>query len=545
MNKLLLSAAVTAAMFAGNAQAALTLTSANVPDIAAALSGTHQEIWISGSSAATPFVEKSVVADCTGTVYKYANSTTDFTWVCDSSIASGTVNIVHKRDGGGSVTAIKSALAAATPALQASYLPTYWTSASLAASATAATTTCAASSTSNGVAVTVCTPTGASAVAHQADIDLADVDGSQFETAANGGVANASSLSSTKGLATQIFGIVVNTRLYAALQVASVAAGKIASSCITTSIVSGQNNGSFNFPTDNTEACMPSLTSAQLSAILGNNRATDWYNLYFGGDATSPVPQSLVAVQAAADQPTNTNVHYCSRTAGSGTLAAINIKLENQCSKTNEAITTAGSQTLGAETDAVAGNQKVVHSMSGSGDLENCLEGLNDGAAKSTFTPYPAMTNTSGPRWAIGIMGLDRNNTVAKKYRFIKVDGFAPTAQNVVEGKYKIWAELVNVAATTTNVLALDILANLGSASQITALNVTHPFGISGFLGTANNTNFPPTYDLAISPGTKIQAAWDVARPVNPWTHTTAVGGSLNHCRTPSIPTGSKAIPAF
>jgi len=541
MNKLLLSAAVTAAMFAGQAEATLLVTG-GVPDLTNALTQTVKEVWISGSSAATPFVEKSIAADCSGTVYKYANSTTDFTWVCDSNLAghTGEINIVHKRDGGGSVTAIKSALAAATPALASTYLPTYWTTASLAAS----TTTCAASTTSNGVSVVPCTPNAPLAAQHTADIDLADVDGAQFETAANGGVANASSLSATKGLATQIFGIVVNTRLYAALQVASVAAGKIASSCISTSIVSGQNNGSFTFPTNNTDACMPSLTTAQLSAILGNNRATDWYNLYFTD--TTGAQLSLVGVQASADQPTNTDVHYCSRTAGSGTLATINIKLENQCSKTNEAIVTSGSQLLGAETDGLSGNQKVVHAMSGSGDLENCLEGLNDGAAKSTFTPYPAMTNTSGPRWAIGLMGTDRNSTVGKKYRFIKIDGFAPTAQNVVEGKYKLWAELVNVAATTTNVLALDILANLGSADQITALNVTHPFGLSGFLGTANNTSFPPTYDVTLGSGTKLFAAFDSARPVNPWTHTTASGNALNHCRTPSIPTGgTRAIPVF
>jgi len=540
MNKLLLSAAVTAALFAGQAQAALVVT-AGVPDLTNALTQTVKEIWISGSSAATPFVEKSIAADCAGTVYKYANSTSDFTWVCDSSIAASTINIVHKRDGGGSVTAIKSALAAATPSLAGTYLPTYWTTSSIAA----ATTTCAAATTSNGVTVVPCTPVGAVAAQHVGDIDLADVDGSQFETAANGGVANASSLSASAGLATQIFGIVVNTRLYAAMQVASVAAGKIAASCISTTIVAGQNNGSFITPTDNTDACMPSLSTAQLSALFGANRATDWYDLYFGGDALASIPQGLVAVQALADQPTNTNVHYCSRTAGSGTLAAINIKLENQCSKTNEAIATASSQTISAETNPLAGKQKVVHSMSGSGDLENCLEGLNDGALKGTFTPYPAMTNTSGPRWAIGIMGLDRNSTVAKKYRYIKIDGVAPTAANVVAGKYKIWAELVNVAATSTNPLALDILANLGSATQITSLNVTHPFGISGFLGTATNPAFLPTYDVAIAPGTLIQSAFEAVRPVNPWTHATATGGALNHCRTPSIPTGAKAIPAF
>ena len=186
--------------------------------------------------------------------------------------------------------------------------------------------------------------------------------------------------------------------------------------------------------------------------------------------------------------------------------------------------------------------------MEGSGDLENCLEGLNDGVAKGSFSPYPAMTNGSGFRYAIGIMGVDRNATLAKKYRFVKIDGYSPSAKNVVEGKYKFWAELVTVSngATTTNPLAVDILANMGSAPQIASLNVNHTnFGLSGFLGTATNPLYLPAYDLVIAPGTLINGAFDAARPVNLYTHATAGSGALNHCRTPSIPTGAKAIQAF
>ena len=544
MNKLLLSAAVTAAMFAGQAQA-LPLSS-SVPDIAAILSGTHAEVWISGSSAATPFLEKAIAADCaTGaTLYKYTTSG-DFTWICDSALATGTVNIVHKRDGGGSVTGVKSALVAAGKLVASGNLPSYWvTSAGGVAGSVA---------TSNGVTVTPVTPSATTQAAHQADLDLADVDGAQFENAANGGVTNASTLTATGGaLATQIFGVVVNTRLYAAMQVASVAAGKIAASCISTTLTSGVNSATFTTPTNNTDACMPSLSVAQLSAILGNNRTTDWYNLAFtdaSGNETN-----LVNVQFATDVPANSDIHYCSRTAGSGTLATFNIKLENQCFKGNEAMPTASSQTLGAETDGTLGNQKVVHSMSGSGDLENCLIGLNDWTTNTSFTPLPAQTNGAGFRWAIGIMSLDRNSDVSKKYRFIKVDGYAPTAVNVVNGNYKIWAELVNLnpvapiasgaGSTASSTLAADILANIGKADQIASLNVIHPFGLSGFLGTATNPSFLPTFDQPT--GTqKAYAAFDSARPVNPWTHSTSTGGSLNHCRTPSVPTGAKAVRAF
>jgi hypothetical protein len=294
---------------------------------------------------------------------------------------------------------------------------------------------------------------------------------------------------------------------------------------------------------------MPSLTTPQISAIFGANRVTDWWNLYFGG--TDNALQSLVGVQAAANQPSNTDIHYCSRTAGSGTLATFNVKFENQCFKGNEAIVTAAAQTISPETDALSGNQKVVHSMSGSGDLENCLAGLNDGVATGTFTPFPAQTNGTGFRWAIGIMVTDRNAPAtvgaapAKKYRFIKIDGASPSADNVVKGKYKFWSELAAVGPASANPLAVDILANLGTATQINALNVTHNFGISGFLGTATNAANLPTYDVAIAPGTLINAAFDSLRPVNPYTHATAAGVSLSHCRTPSIPTGAKAIQAF
>jgi hypothetical protein len=528
MKKILLSAAITAALFAGQAQATVITFHGTAPDLVAAKAGTNSEIWISGSSAATPFVEKSVLADCVGGLaYKYANSTTDFTWVCNSSIAAGTINIVHKRDGGGSVTAIDSAQGVA--------LPTYATTTSL-------DTAIACTAPVVGTAGT-CTGATIVAAAHPGDINLADVDAAQFENVQNGGKTGAGSLGNSS-VATQIYGVVVNTRLRNAMQVASIAAGTLNANCTLAANIES-------------EACMPSLTTPQISAIFGANRVTDWWNLYFGG--TDNVLESLAGVQAAADLPTNTDIHICSRTAGSGTLATFNVKFENQCFSGNEALTTTAGQTIKPETDGLAGNQKVLHSMSGSSDLENCLIGLNNGAAQGTFTPFPAQTNGAGFRWAIGIMGTDRNaagtltGTPAKAYRFVKIDGAAPSAANVVNGKYKFWSELANVANATAfsnptgAALTADILANLGIPSQIAALNVTHNFGLSGFLAKAVNTNVAllPTYDLAIAPGTLINGAFDSARPVNLYTHATATGLALNHCRAPSIPTGARAIQAF
>jgi len=53
-------------------------------------------------------------------------------------------------------------------------------------------------------------------------------------------------------------------------------------------------------------------------------------------------------------------------------------------------------------------------------------------------------------------------------------------------------------------------------------------------LGVANNSSFLPTST----------AAFDSARPVNPYTHEAVAGGSLNHCRIPTVSGGiTKAVP--
>jgi hypothetical protein len=274
--------------------------------------------------------------------------------------------------------------------------------------------------------------------------------------------------------------------------------------------------------------------------------------------------QSLVGAvtnQNSLDVPDNTDIHLCSRKAGSGTLATLNINFENApCFSGHEAIQAASSVVITPET-GTPGSIKAYHSMDSSDTLEDCLEGLNAGGPKGTTFVGANVPTTF--RWAMGVLSLDRNFGNTKDFRFIKIDGVSPAAHNVVEGKYKFWSELValtNATSTTgisvvpgrstgSTALATDIMANLGSADQIKALNVANiNFGLTGFLGTATNPSFLPTYDALGATGTLINAAFDSARPVNPWTHEIAAGGGLNHCRVPSIPnntTGPKAMPSF
>ncbi len=533
MKKLVLAAAVSAAMFAGQTYAVPASVKV-VPLISGAVDfstatgiyasgNTVNEVWISGSSAATPFLEKAVINDAIGTVYKYQDSGKKaFTYVSESSLVPGTFNVVHKRDSGGSITAIKSAQGILTQ---------YNDTSAIAGGLAAISATCgpvAASGVATCITVSTITLTD-----HAANANFSDVDATQFQSALNGGVANASTVSNT-AVAAQTFGFAVNLKLRNAMQVAMIASGTLP----------GCAAGS------ETEACMPNLTSEQLSSIFASGRVTDWGNIRFGG-ATG---QNLFTAQATLDRPANRDIHICSRTAGSGTLATTNIKFENApCFAGNEAIQAATTQTITSETGTTNGALKAYHSMSGSGDLENCLVGLNSGAATSTFNTYPGTVGTGSPvnfRWAIGILGTERNAANTLDYRFIKIDGASPSAKNVAQGKYKFWAELVLVGTTATDTLTTDLIANVKNANQISTVNVNNAnFGVTGYLGVANNAAFLPTFnaDASATGGTVglISAAFDTNRPVMPFTHEAAAGGSLNHCRVPTVGTGSRALPAL
>lgn len=527
MKKLVLAAAVSAAMFAGQTYAVPASVKA-VPLVGGAVDfstatgiyafgNTVNEVWISGSSAATPFLDKAVVNDSIGTVYKYNDlGKKAFTYVSESALTPGTFNVVHKRDSGGSITAIKSAQG----------ILTGFNDTSASAGGLAAISSTCGAVASSGIASCLAGST-ILLTNHAANANFSDVDAAQFESVLNGGVANASALAN-ESVATQTFAFAVNLKLRNAMQVAMIAS----------STLPGCTAG------DETEACMPNLTSEQLSSIFASGRVTDWGNIRFGGAAG----QNLFTAQAALDRPANRDIHICSRTAGSGTLATANIKFENApCFAGNEAIQSPSSLTIVPETGA-SGTMKAYHATTSSGELESCLSALDSGAAVSTFTPYPG--STAAFRWAIGILGTERNASNALNYRFIKIDGFSPSAKNVAQGKYKFWGELVLVGTTATDALTTDLIANVKNANQISTVNVNNAnFGVTGYLGVANNAAFLPTFnaDGSATGGTVglISAAFDAARPVNPFTHETSNGGSLNHCRVPTVGGGSRVLPAL
>jgi hypothetical protein len=567
MKKLLLATAISAVVFTGQASAVIPTTTAGAVNeyvdftVATGVSkaaNVFGTAYFTGSSAANAFLESAIkISAAPNTkVFKYYDSSkaalTYFFSTGASPTAGFTANknyVVHKLDKGGSVTAIMSASTLAANKLTVKFnqtLPTVagsfgktplvWPCTNPTLSPTAGVIADCTSTTAVSLAVK---PTTALV------FNLADVDASQFASVLNGAttanklatLATAKLMPST-ALATQTFGVAVTLKLRNAMQKAMIASGALPDTCTVGSEI---------------EACMASFTSADLTALFSKGRLTTWKNLRFGGVDG----QNLFEAQADADKPGNPNVHICSRAAGSGTLAAANLVFENApCVTSNEAIQSPAVLTSAPET-GTAGFIKVYHAATSTGELENCLETMDGykvsdasfpGAmvANGTF-PLPTLVGTGNFRWAVGIMNTDKNTSNTLPYRFVKINGFSPSAKNVAKGVYTFWSELslIGVAPTAiTNPLAYGLLELMKDPLTIAKANKTSiNFGVTGYLATAPSA----TFNTPGTGGTLINAAFEAVRPVNPFTHADMnnTAGSVNHCRVANVLSGAKALPGL
>jgi hypothetical protein len=111
--------------------------------------------------------------------------------------------------------------------------------------------------------------------------------------------------------------------------------------------------------------------------------------------------------------------------------------------------------------------------------------------------------HTQFNRWAIGIVSTESvGNNGSRKFRFVKVDGAAPTLLNAYLGRWPHvteqsmqWRRSFDGELGKTNEgRVLRFLAtNLGAPRVLAALNsgFTHPWGQGGYLAPAKS-GFPP-----------------------------------------------------
>jgi len=289
-----------------------------------------------------------------------------------------------------------------------------------------------------------------------------------------------------KGAAALVFGVPVTTTLRDALQQAQFG---------TTDACVGSD----------TEACMPNLTSNQVASIISGN-VKNWNQFYVGGTPLTSVASVI---------PTDTKVNVCRRTNGSGTQAQMNAKFLNYpC-------------TAGALEPAATGNIFLgpkIHLNSGSGDVTLCLNDLNNGTNDSGVNAALATA------WAVGVQSTEKNANLADDFRFVKIDGYAPTLENAAAGRYMdVVEQTFQWRKAGTNPLTGDKLAVVSTiaanASSPTILATTlntkfnHPWGQAGYMALTTN-------------GFTTSLPFDATNPVTPYTHAPS-GLPLDNCRVP------------
>jgi hypothetical protein len=299
-----------------------------------------------------------------------------------------------------------------------------------------------------------------------------------------------------------VFNTPVTLNLRNALQKAQLATGDLPADCAVG---------------NETERCMPSL-SKNLIASLMTGQIGSWDKV----KVVKPdgVSQPLTDFANSGDI-TDQKVYICRRANGSGTQATINAKILN-------APCTAGAVNPLETSNDFTG--PVVKLNAGSGDVDKCLTDFDSGANAST-------QNGGGVKaWAIGVQSTERNKNETLAYRFVKIDGAAPTLQNAASGRYGVVAEvtyqwLKSGGPTGDKLKIIQKIASDAGRPSIIANNnkgFTHLFGQGGYLAVS-----------AAGYSVQESGVLDPNGPVTPYTHAPN-GLSLDNCRIPVVD-GNKA----
>ncbi len=289
-------------------------------------------------------------------------------------------------------------------------------------------------------------------------------------------------------------------------------------------------------PSRETDASMPSLSQAAVAGLFAGTVRT-WDQLYdLQGIA---LPESAVLAQQPPANPdasgsspgayrpdprTGNTVYVCRRIRSSGTQAAYEVHyLRSRCMNDAPGFVTPNDGSdinNGGEPNRLLRIMRPVGAVFagvGSEDVRECLD------AHEEFN-----------RWAVGILSTENvGNNGTREFRYIKVDGAAPSLVNAHHGRWQHVSEQSmqwrtsydgNLETTPEGRLLNFISTNLGLPRVLQALNsgFRHTWGDGGYLA-------PATSGFAV-PQAPVTA--EVLRE-NPVAGITLAQGGLNNCHEP------------
>lgn len=323
-----------------------------------------------------------------------------------------------------------------------------------------------------------------------------------------------------RGLSGLVFGVNVTTDLRNALQAAQ-----------------GLSVGAED------EANMPSL-STNLVRSLFTGKVKSWDQVGVDDGAGNFVDLVTLASNNSLPTPASNTVFICRRAAGSGTLAQIAVHFLGTNCSTGTGV--APARMVDGTSPFLPFLQPQVSEPTSSGKMDTCLNNLGSGGTASYGVTPGVVEFTSGAvNWGVGFQSTEKNADLSKAYRFVKIDGFAPTLKNVHAGKYFDFAESsiqVRGGANSSwnSTVPSGQYANafkifnayadtLAQNSFLIDLNAdgkfAHSWGQGGWLANPE------------APGNVPDAILDLANPVNTMSHVGA-----NHCQGALLKEGAKIL---
>lgn len=250
------------------------------------------------------------------------------------------------------------------------------------------------------------------------------------------------------------FGTPVTLGLYHALQDAQIASGKLASSCKGTP---GTNNPRDAQGYSVSEACMPSLSKAQIASIFSGN-AADWSEFGLSRPVGSDTAIYVARRVVTSGTQTGARVFFLNDPCAAGVSSFVNGDNLESTSKPDA-----------CNSATPAGR---VYEGSGSSNVETCMTNHDRNgrwAISVNSLEFPAASNDTTPEYAIHGGALTGNSLANKDYqRHIKIDGMAPSTFNVAVNRYSNWVE---ATMNTSNVYPLSADAAALQTAMVTGFN--------------------------------------------------------------------------
>ncbi len=323
---------------------------------------------------------------------------------------------------------------------------------------------------------------------------------------------NAFTIVPTGGL---VYGVAVTLDLYKVLQVAQIKAGSLSSSTVV---------GSYD------EASLPNLNRNVLASLLAGKIGT-WEQFKIIDKTDSNTVKTLLdssiltaaGVTAPYKEATTgsnlTPVAVGRRNNGAAIGAVAYAKFLNYPATSNAVAPASKTANSAVDEDA---SLPIVKAAGGASETGNLLKDWQNGTNATGFNNVPD-GSAYAKRWGIAINSADRNSSVTATgsggdpWRYIRIDGYAPTLENVAAGVYPHWAEGVVLYRTyksgdplwSLKIKLLKTFADdLGSPSVANAVNTTQAWGKTGIFATTADPR-----------GFVARVPFDNTNPVVPFTH--------------------------